>query len=152
MVGSCMPAPTLRDTTIEFLGELCEPVGPFVFAGFGGRIARLRQQIYADSGDDLLAGVFRAQAQVEQIMRAWADSTPLPAMFVVLLDLFVAPPPEAGRDPAQWRSELTDLLYMCGLRDRAALAAELAARGDTVAALAEELETWFAEDEAPNQA
>ena len=36
---------TLRETTIEFLAELCEPVGPFVFAGYGGRIARLRRQL-----------------------------------------------------------------------------------------------------------
>ncbi len=138
---------TLRETTIEFIAELCEPVGPFVFAGYGGRIARLCHQIHQES-DDIATGVFRAYAQVEEIRRAWVDSAPLPATIGVLLDLYAAPPPEAGRDPTDWRDELTELLYLCGQRDRAALASGLDARADVVAPLAAELAEWFADDAA----
>jgi hypothetical protein len=142
---------TLREATIELLAELCEPVGPFVFAGHGGRIARLRHRIQQESGDGDITGVFRAEARVREIRRAWADGAPLPATIGVLLDLFIAPPPEAGRDPTAWRDELTELLYLCGQRDRAALAAGLNARADMLAPLAAELGEWFAEDAATRE-
>lgn len=138
---------TLQETTIEFVAELCEPVGPLVFAGYGGPIARLRHRIHQESEDDI-TGVLRADAQVREIRRAWVDGAPLPATIAVLLDLFAAPPPEAGRDPTDWRDELTELLYLCGQRDRAALAAGLDARADMLAPLAAELHEWFAEDAA----
>ena len=85
---------TSRDTTIEFVAELCEPVGPFVFAGHGGRIARVRHEIQEQSGD-LIEGTFRADERVREIRRAWVDGVSLPTAIDVLLDLFAAPPPEA---------------------------------------------------------
>jgi len=136
----------LRDPTIRFVSELCEPVGPWTFAGHGGRIAMLRHRIQQAAGEDTVAGVFAAEAQVKEIMRAWADSTPLPATIGVLLDLFVAPPPEAGLHHAEWHYQLTELLYLCGRRDRGALEAELEARAEALAPLAAELREWFAED------
>lgn len=140
---------SLRDTTIAFVAELCEPVGPFVFAGFGGSVARERHRIQQEAGDDgSIRGVFAAEARVREIRRVWADAAPLPAAIDVLLDLFVAPPPEAGRDPSDWRDELTELLYLCGQRDRAALADRLDARGEEVAPLAAELRGWFDEGAA----
>ena len=138
---------SLRDSTVRFVADLCEPVGPFTFAGYGGPIAALRQRIYQSCGDDEFAGVFQADARVREIMAEWAASAPLPATIEVLLELFVAPPAEAGRHVSEWRSELTELLYLCGQRDRAALADGLAAGGETLAPLAAELDEWFAEDE-----
>lgn len=138
---------SLRDSILRFVADLCEPVGPFTFAGYGGPIAALRQQIYQSCGDDDFAGVFQADARVREFRAEWVDSAPLPATIEVLLDLFTAPPAEAGRGISEWRSELTELLYLCGRRDRAALTAGLAARGDALAPLAAELHEWFAEDE-----
>ncbi len=139
----------LRDATIQFVAELCEPVGPFTFAGYGGRIARLRHQIDQASGDNLVAGVLNAEARVREIMRTWVDSAPLPATIGVLLDLVAAPPPEAARDPEGWQSELMDLLYLCGRRDPPALATELAARADMPGAFVAELQAQLADDEPP---
>ena len=41
-----------RDATIHFVAELCEHVGPFTFAGHGGRIATLRHRIHQASSDE----------------------------------------------------------------------------------------------------
>lgn len=151
MVRWRMPERTLRDTTIEFVAELCEPVGPFTFAGYGGRIAALRHQIHQDTGDDLVAGVFAAEAKVRELRRAWVESAPLPAAIDVLIELYAAPPPEAGRDSTDWRDELMELLYLCGRRDLAAVTAGLqrgvAAHHDALAPLAAELHAWFDDDE-----
>ena len=140
----------LRDQAIQFVAELCEPVGPFTFAGYGGRIARLRHEIQQASGDDLVAGAIKADARVREIMHAWADSAPLPATIAVLLDLVAAPPPAATRAPQAWQSELLELLYLCGRRDRRALASELAARADNPGSFTAELHTWFADDDSPH--
>lgn len=140
----------LRDQAIQFVAELCEPVGPFTFAGYGGRIARLRHEIHQTSGDDLVAGVIKADARVREIMHAWVDSAPLPATIGVLLDLVAAPPPEAARAPQDWHSELMELLYLCGRRDRRALASELAARADIPESFTAELHAWFADDDSPH--
>ena len=135
---------------IQFVAELCEPVGPFTFAGYGGTVAMLRHRIHQASSA-VTTGVFAAEEQVQEVMRAWVDEVPVPATIGVLLDLFAAPPPEAGhgRHLEQWRDQVTELLYLCGRRDHAALAAGLASRGEALAPLAEELREWFAEDEAP---
>lgn len=140
----------MRDEAIQFVAELCEPVGPFTFAGYGGRIAMLRHQIELASGDDIVAGILNAQARVREIMCAWVDGAPLPATIGVLLDLVAAPPPEAGRDVEGWQSELMDLLYLCGRRDRSALDTELAARADLPASFVAELQAQLEEDDLTN--
>lgn len=140
---------TLRDATIRFLADLCEPVGPFIFAGYGGPIARLRHQIHQEHADSDTRGFFAAERKVREIRRAWADDAAMPAALDVLLDLYVAPPPEAGRDLTEWLYELTLLLHLCGQRDPAALASRLAARGEAVATLVEDLKELSAEDESP---
>lgn len=142
-----MSEQTLRDATIDFVSELCEQVGPFTFAGQGGRIAMLRHQIHQASGENLVAGVFNADARVQEVMRAWVDSAPLPALIGVLLDLVAAPPPEAGHDLEGWQSELMDLLDLCGRRDRSTLDAGLAARVDVPASFVAELQSQLADDE-----
>lgn len=139
----------LRDETILFVAELCEQVGPFTFAGHGGRIATLRHQIHQASGDDLVTGMLNAEARVQEIMSAWVDSAPLPATIGVLLDLAAAPPPQAGHDLEAWQDELMELLYLCGRRDRATLDAELAIRADIPGAFVAKLQAWLADDELP---
>jgi hypothetical protein len=137
---------TLRDATIVFVAELCEQVGPFTFAGHGGRIATLRHQIHQASGEDLVAGVLTADARVQEIMREWVDSAPLPATIDVLLDLVAAPPPEAGHDREGWHAEVMELLYLCGRRDRSTLVGELSTRADLPASFVTELQAWLADD------
>lgn len=135
----------LRAATIEFVEELCESVGPLVFAGYGGRIARLRHRVSSEWQDGV-AGTFAVEARVEQVMQAWADKAPLPAIFPVLLELVSRPP---GRVSVEdWRYEVTRLLAMCAGRDRAGYVAALGAYvGDRqMASVAEEVEDWLAEE------
>mgnify|MGYP000564799903 CR=1 FL=1 len=89
---------------------------------------------------------FAAEARVEQVMQAWADQAPLPAIFPVLLELVSRPP---GRVSVEdWRYEVTRLLAMCAGRDRAGYVAALGAYvGDAqMASVAEEVEDWLAEE------
>ena len=135
----------LRAATIEFVGELCESVGPLVFAGFGGRIARLRHRVSSE-WQDVVAGTFAAEARVTLVMQAWANQAPLPAIFPVLLEIVLRP---IGRFSAdEWRYEVTRLLVMCAGRDRAGFVAALGAYvGDSeMASVAEDVEEWLAEE------
>lgn len=140
-----MAASPLHAETITFLAELCESVGPFVFAGYGGRVARMRDEIMTAAGDDVVAGAFAAEARVDEIRRAWALAAPLPAIFPVLLQLAVAPP--AGHEYAEWRDEAVALLELCMRRDPDGFAAELARQGrsDALAGVLAELEERLAD-------
>lgn len=130
----------LRASTIGFVGELCESVGPFVFAGYGGRIARLRHE--AMLAHDGFAGVWAAEEQVAEIRRAWAEAAPVPAIFAVLLGLVVTPPAGHGEDE---RYEVLELLTACVRRDPDGFAAERERWGAS-AALAE-VDEWLADDQ-----
>lgn len=135
----------LRTATIAFLAELCESVGPWVFAGYGGRVARLRHEVEQAAGDDLVAGIVAAEARVQEVMQAWADQAPVPAIFSVLLDVVLRPP--GALDPEAWRREATELLAMCAARDGAGFAAAMQTRpGDPeLASVAEDVEELLAE-------
>ncbi len=135
----------LRASTIELLEELCEPVGPWVFSGFGGRIARLRHETAEASGTDLLAGNFAAETCVREVMQAWADEVPLPAAFTVLLDTVLKPPRLAVAQA--WRDQGIELLGMCAVRDVAGFRAALRAYAEDpgMASVGEEVEELLAE-------
>jgi hypothetical protein len=133
----------LRAATRRFVAALCEPVGPWVFAGQGGHVATLRYEAALAAGGDALGGVLAAEAAVGELRRAWAEEAPLPLMFVVLFDL-LAPPPGEAKD--RWREEVMDLLVLCGRRDRSGLAAEMARRSQVMGSVVAELELWLAED------
>ncbi len=133
----------LRAATRRFVAALCEPVGPWVFAGQGGHVATLRYEIARAAGGDELGGVLAAEAAVGELRRAWAEEAPLPVMFVVLFDLLATPPDVAE---GGWRDEVMELLVLCGRRDRSGLAAEMARRVQAMGSAVAELEVWLAED------
>lgn len=131
----------LRAATVGFVGELCESVGPFVFAGHGGRIARLRHELMlAHEG---FTGVWAAEERVAEIRRAWAEAAPVPAIFAVLLGLVVTPPAGHGEDE---RCEVLELLLLCVRRDPEGFAAERE-RWEPSALV--EVDEWLADDESP---
>jgi hypothetical protein len=123
------------------IGELCESVGPLVFAGYGGRIARLRHEtMMADAG---FAGVLAAEERVDEIRRAWAEEAPVPAIFAVLLGLAAAPPASYGEDE---QYEVLQLLTLCVRRDPGGFAAERERWGASAGLV--EVDEWLADDDA----
>ncbi len=122
-----------REDILAFLDDLAEPVGPFVFAGFGGEIANIRSR-----ADDILA----ADATVDAIKQRWVDANE-PRVVLPLL-VGVAP---LAEDREAWTFELWDLLFRVGQRDRALYERLIAPhRGeDATGAVFAEVDTWFAE-------
>ncbi|NUO50789.1 MAG: hypothetical protein HOV80_18205 [Polyangiaceae bacterium] len=111
------PLPT-RDELLAFLDALAEPVGPWVFAGYGGEIARLRHETMA-ADDDTFAGVFAADSRVDAMVHEWASRVDPRLTLERLVEIAVAPP--SGADPSQrpadrWTDALCDLLVAVALR------------------------------------
>lgn len=104
------PHPT-RDELLALLDALAEPVGPWVFAGYGGEIARLRHETMK-AADDTSAGVFAAMSRVDAMVHEWASRVDARWTLERLVEIAVAPP--AGADVQQladpWTDELCDLL------------------------------------------
>jgi hypothetical protein len=65
-LSSPSPRPT-REELIGLLDASAEPVGPEVFAGYGGDIARLRHEIIVAAGDPL-RGVIEAESRVDVLV------------------------------------------------------------------------------------
>ncbi len=110
------PHPT-RDELLAFLDALAEPVGPWVFAGYGGEIARLRHETMEAAGDTF-AGVFAATARVDAMVDEWASRVDPRSTLERLVDIAVAPPSKAGGQPQAnaWTDALCDLLVAVARR------------------------------------
>jgi hypothetical protein len=110
-----MPPPSIcptRDELLAFLDALAEPVGPWVFAGYGGEIARLRHETMQAAGDTL-GGVVAAESQVEELVGDWASRLDPRSTLERLIEIAVAPPvdPATSRTPTdRWTDALCDLI------------------------------------------
>lgn len=104
------PHPT-RDDLLALLDALAEPVGPWVFAGYGGEIARLRHETMK-TDDDTFAGVLAATSRVDAMVHEWASRVDPRSTLERLVEIAVAPPSGADvqrlADP--WTDALCDLL------------------------------------------
>jgi hypothetical protein len=125
-----------RAELLRFLEELSEPVGPAVFAGFGGSIATLRHE-----SSDFMAG----EAAVEAVKEAWVESVDVALAIDALLGIAVDHPAKASDE---WDFELFDLLWRLGKRDRDALEAAMtrfAATGQAERIIVE-LRAWLSDE------
>jgi hypothetical protein len=125
-----------RAALLEFLEELSEPVGPWVFAGYGGSIAALRHR-----SSDFVEG----EAAVEAVKEAWIDSVDVALAIDALLGIAVDHSPEASD---AWQFELCDLLWRLGQRDRDSLEAAMNRFATTGAAerVIVELRAWLSNE------
>lgn len=125
-----------RAELIELLEELSEPVGPWVFAGYGGSVATLRHR-----ASDFDAG----EAAVEALKQAWVDSVDIAPAIDTLLGIAVDHPTEASD---AWDFEVCDLLWRLGQRDRDALEAAMArfATAGRAERIVVELRAWLSDE------
>jgi hypothetical protein len=111
------PRPT-REELLAFLDALAEPVGPEVFAGYGGEVARLRHEVTEVVGDPF-RGVFEAQARVDALVDAWALRVDPELTLDRLVEIATARAPGthgASMPPDRWVDALCDVLVAVAQR------------------------------------
>jgi hypothetical protein len=134
---ACVNVTADRDNVLTFLADLSEPVDPWVLAGFGGPLARIRH------ARDFIEG----ERAVEDIKQRWANATDVARAVETLFEIASLPPTslETERRAHDWDYELCDLLWRLAQRDRGLVESAMdtyAERGRS-ARIVRELESWL---------
>ncbi|MCA9648616.1 MAG: hypothetical protein H6712_26995 [Myxococcales bacterium] len=114
------PRPT-KEQLRRLVDALAEPVGPWVLAGYGGELARLRHQI-VEAAPSVVRGVLDAQERIEAMLERWAADVDPSHVLDLLLEIAMTRPngPHAAESPSRpddWEQALGDLLVAVGRRD-----------------------------------
>ena len=140
------------DEIREFIADLASPIGPEVFAGYGGEIPSLIHK-WRSEKEDPDEGFWYSEKKLEELKNEWALEVDVVSTLEILFGLAKTPPGReflnnfCDRRKREWEHELLDMIYRVGKRNEELLRKKVnkLSKSSSTKTLADELQRWIDE-------